>query len=107
MPRSESGSRRWNCDGSNPKGFRELGRHGLRLSSQASLRLSLSERFARAHSGLGFRVMFVLAAVLGRVRQQDAEFTGGAALVLVGVSVMGSGIALCGAWLVWPDRAYW
>ena len=52
-------------------------------------------------------MMFVLAAVLGRVRQQDAEFTGGAALVLVGVSVMGSGIALCGAWLVWPDRAYW
>ena len=77
------------------------------IEAQASLRLSLSERFARAHSGLGFRVMFVLAAVLGRVRQQDAEFTGGAALVLVGVSVMGSGIALCGAWLVWPDRAYW
>jgi hypothetical protein len=40
--------------------------------------------------------MFVLAAVLGRARQQNAEFTGQAGLVLVGVSVMGSATALFG-----------
>jgi len=30
-----------------------------------------------------------------------------AGLVVVGVSVMGSGIALGATWLAWPDRAYW
>jgi hypothetical protein len=31
----------------------------------------------------------------------------GGRVALVEVSVMGSGIALCGASLVWPGRAYW
>jgi hypothetical protein len=34
--------------------------------------------------------MFVLAAVLGQARQQNAEFAEEAGLVLVGVSVMGA-----------------
>jgi hypothetical protein len=53
MPESERGSRHWTCGGSYPEGFREFGRPGLRLSSEAWLSQSVNERFARAHSGHG------------------------------------------------------
>src|SRR5690348_13692227 len=66
MPRSEDGSRRWNGDGSNPEGRREVGRHRLRFSSKAQLRLEqkfMSTRFdpwstvtfSRMHRGMIWR----------------------------------------------------